>query len=282
MRVIYIDILVFLNFYVTYFLVIGLCCFLHRKISVSRRIVSSLTGAFSSLTILLPPMPIMANLAIKLVLSFLITFASIGFGNIKTFLKNTFVFFIINCVYAGIMLALWLFAAPMGMVYNNGVSYFNIPLGAVILFTSAAYLILKIIRHTLDSKAELDKKYTVIITTSKGSVFLKAVPDSGNKLTDFISGLPVIFCDIKKCGSICPNEMEKLIKNENYDSSLIKGIRIIPCSTVSGSAVAYCFKPDEIIIDDGESKKSVNALIGFTKSGLKSNECDAIFNPHLF
>ena len=57
----------------------------------------------------------------------------------------------------------------------------------------------------------------------------------------------------------------------------IKGIRLIPCSTVSGGTMAVCFKPDKIFIDDGEKKKEVEALAGFTKTGLKGAE--AVFNP---
>ena len=230
--------------------------------------------------IFLPTLPLIVNIAGKIALSLLITLASLGFENIKAFIKHSALFFVVNCVYAGIMLALWLFCAPMGMMYNNGVSYLNIPFWAVILSTSISYIILLIIRRVLDSKAYLDKNYQIEIETATGSTILTAIPDSGNKLTDFFTGLPVIFCDINKCTDLCPEDVFMYLNNMNSDRISTHGIRLIPCSTVSGDTVAVCFRPDKLVISDGKNKKEIDALIGFTKKGLDS-EFGAIFNPNL-
>lgn len=230
--------------------------------------------------IFLPPLHLLVNVASKIILSFLITLASMGFGDIKSFLKKSALFFVISCVYAGIMLALWFFCAPMGMMYNNGVSYLNIPFWAVVLSTSLSYAVLLIIRRLLDSKADLDKKYQIDIITASGKATLTAIPDSGNKLTDFLTGLPVVFCDINRCVDLCPKEIFLYLSDTSNKNISMHGIRLIPCSTISGDTVAICFKPDKLIISDGRNKKEINALIGFTKKGLNS-EFGAIFNPNL-
>lgn len=281
MRVIYIDILLFLNFYITYFLIVGTGCLLHLQIAFSRRLLSAGCGALSSLIILVPQMPLLLSAAVKLVFSSVIVLAAFGFGGIKKFLKNTVLFFLVNCVYAGIMLGLWLFSAPMGMVYNNGVSYFDLPMWAILITTAIAYLILRAVRYFTDAKAALEKKYEISVTTEKGSVNLTALPDSGNRLTDFFSGLPVIFCSIESCGNICPDGVIGQLSSETVSAEYVKGIRLIPCSTVSGGTTAVCFKPQRIIISDGKEKKQVSALIGFTKNGLSNKDFEAIFNPKL-
>lgn len=281
MRVIYIDILLFLNFYITYFLIVGTGCLLHLQIAFSRRLLSAGCGALSSLIILVPQMPLLLSAAVKLVFSSVIVLAAFGFGGIKKFLKNTVLFFLVNCVYAGIMLGLWLFSAPMGMVYNNGVSYFDLPMWAIMVTTAVAYLILRAVRYFTDAKSTLEKKYEISVTTEKGSVNLTALPDSGNRLTDFFSGLPVIFCSIESCGGICPDGVIGQLSSETVSAEYVKGIRLIPCSTVSGGTTAVCFKPQRIIISDGKEKKQVSALIGFTKNGLSNKDFEAIFNPKL-
>lgn len=281
MRVVYIDILLFLNFYITYFLISGTCCFLHRRTVLPRKIAGSLAGALSSLVIFLPELPVFFSLLQKLLFSSVIVLTSLGFGGIKEFFKNSFAFFTVNCVYAGIMLALWLFSAPMGMVYNNGVSYFYLPLWVIILSTAAAYLILRTVRHILDSKAELNKKYTLELVTEKGKKLLSAFPDSGNKLTDFFTGLPVIFCSSEKCLEICPDSISEILKGKSPERLNLGGVRVIPCFTVSGTSAAFCFKPKKITIITDESAKEINALVGFTKSGLNTAEFDAVFNPNL-
>ncbi|MCM1299939.1 MAG: sigma-E processing peptidase SpoIIGA [Firmicutes bacterium] len=281
MRVIYIDILFLLNFYITYFLIIGTGCITHRRIKAARKILGSTAGAVGSFVILLPPMPFIFGLLGKLMICLLITLAAFGFGGIKRFIKSALVFLGINCVYAGIMLALWLFVAPSGMMYNNGVSYFQIPVWAIVAFTSAAYLILKLIGRIMDSGTDFDRKYTVEISTESGSVRLNAIADSGNKLVEFFSGLPVIFCDFESCRHICPCEIACQLSSDDRIPEFIRGVRLVPCSTVSGSGTAFCFKPKKILICQGKSEKQVNALIGFTKSGLNTKEFEAIFNPNI-
>lgn len=277
MRVIYIDILLLLNFYITYFLIVGSSCLLHRKITLKRRISAAAAGAASSLAIFLPALPLLLNLVLKLAASSLIVLSAWGFGGIKSFLGNTAFFFLVNCLYAGVMLGLWLFVCPSGMMYNNGVSYFDIPLWIALAATAAAYFIVRIIRRILDSKNALDKKYTLEIITEKGTVTLSAMADSGNKLTDFFTGLPVIFCDLEKCRQICPNSVLDQFSEKEKEPESIKGVRLIPCSTVSGGTMAVCFKPDKILIDNGERKKEAEALVGFTERGLQGAE--AVFNP---
>lgn len=176
-------------------------------------------------------------------------------------------------------MAVWLFSAPLGMVYNNGTAYFELPLWCIILSTAAAYIIIRVIRYFMDSKPDLQKKYTVEISTDSGKVVLNALPDSGNKAADFLTGLPIIFCNTLSCAKILPNEIEKLLNNEITDT--IKGIRIIPCCTVGGNTTAVCFKPSKIIIRSESNSKETAALIGFTKNGLGSDEYEAVFNPDL-
>ncbi len=281
MRIVYIDILLFLNLYVTYFLIAGTCCFTHRHAGVLRRLTGSLAGALSSLVILLPPLPVIVNLLIKLAISSLIVLLSMGYGGIKAFVKNSAAFFVINCVYAGIMLALWLFFAPTGMIYNNGISYFELPIIVIILATVGAYIILRAIRRVLDAKTLLDKKYIIEITTEKGTAELKGIPDSGNKLTDFFSGLPIIFCGAEKCLKICPDSIINILSGNNPASVDMKGIRIVPCHTVSGDGIVLCFKPQKLVIKSDDGEKETNALIGFTKNGLNGGEFDAVFNPNI-
>ncbi|MDE7280696.1 MAG: sigma-E processing peptidase SpoIIGA [Ruminiclostridium sp.] len=277
MRVIYLDILLLLNFYITYFLVVSVSVIMHLRLRLRRRLLAAGVGALTSLAIFLPTLSFLPSLLLKLAASSVIVPAAFGFGGIKVFLRNTAVFFLLNCLFAGVMLCLWLFVCPGGMMYNNGVSYFDIPLWLALAATAAAYLTVRLIRRVMDSKTVLDKKYTLEIVTEKGSVSLSAAPDSGNRLTDFFTGLPVIFCDLDKCRHICPEGIAERVEGEERDSANIKGIRLIPCSTVSGGTMAVCFKPDKIIIDDGNQKKEVDALAGFTKTGLGGEE--AIFNP---
>ena len=66
MQVIYVDVLLFFNFCVNYFLLRGTAFLTHTPCRIPRCLLSALLGSFSALIILLPPLPLAVNLLIRL------------------------------------------------------------------------------------------------------------------------------------------------------------------------------------------------------------------------
>ena len=66
MQVIYVDVLLFFNFCVNYFLLRGTAFLTHTPCRIPRCLLSALLGSFSALVILLPPLPLAVNLLIRL------------------------------------------------------------------------------------------------------------------------------------------------------------------------------------------------------------------------
>lgn len=279
MKVIYLDVLIILNLYVTFFLIKASCCAIHKKPSNKRIMLGSALGGLSSLIILLPEFGTALTVLIKLITGIIIVFSVFGFGTIKAFLKRTTVFLIVNFLFAGLMLMLWLFSAPLGMVYNNGFAYFDISLLTIIVSTALAYGLLRLTRYFLDSRTDCEKKYTVEITFKDKSVTLDALADSGNGLVDFLTGLPVIICDYSKTSQVAPSEIKQFFLCENSAELYVTGLRILPFSTVSGSGTVIAFKPDMITVRCDSEQQEINALIGF--SNLHPQKYEAIFNPKI-
>jgi stage II sporulation protein GA (sporulation sigma-E factor processing peptidase) len=266
-NIIYIDTLVIINLYVNFFLVKACGAFLHRKISTARCVLSAAAGGLSSLVILLPELPVLFNAAIKLLIGAALVL--IAFGGHK-FLKNALVFFVINVLFAGVMLALSLFVSPLGMVYSNGVVYFDISFLAMLFFTAAAYFLIRFLRYFLDVKFNADRIYAVDFKYKGESRNLSAFADSGNTLTDFFTGCPVIICDKNACADLFP-------ALDMSGHELVKGLRLLPYSTINGGGLLPVFKPDSVTID----RKQVDAMIGISKDGINKNGVNAIFNPKL-
>jgi stage II sporulation protein GA (sporulation sigma-E factor processing peptidase) len=256
------------------FLLLKACgAFLHRKIKAVRCVLGALTGGVSSLVILLPELPVPLSAALKLALGLVLVLIAFGYGGFWRLLKNALVFLVINVVFAGFMLVLSLFFSPLGMIYNNGAVYFDISFLTLIFSTAAAYFLIRILRYLLDVKFNTDKVYTVTFTIGGASRVLQAFADSGNTLTDFFTGKPVIICDKTMCEGLFP-ELDAF----SGEYEVIKGIRFLPFSTINGNGFLPVFKPDSVKIGD----KNVNALIGISKDGIKNkNGTNAIFNPKL-
>jgi stage II sporulation protein GA (sporulation sigma-E factor processing peptidase) len=268
-NVIYIDTLVIINLYVNFFLIKACGVFSHRRISTPRCILGAAAGGVSSLVILLPPMPALPSIAMKLFIGGTLVLIAFGAGK---FIRNALIFLVINVVFAGLMLVLSLFASPLGMVYNNGVVYFDISFLALVFSTTAAYFLIRALRYFMDVKFNTDKLYAVSFSYMGKSRELSAFADSGNTLTDFFTGKPVIICDKSACDGIFP-ELECL--TGDYD--VIPGLRFLPYSTVGGSGLLPVFKPESVRIGN----KRVNALIGISKEGINKDGVNAIFNPKL-
>lgn len=278
MNVIYIDVLIILNLYVTYFLIKAMCAFLHKKIKNIRVLSGSLFGAVSSLVILLPELPLLINILIKITLGLIIVLICFGYGEIKGYLRHSLIFIIMNLLFAGMMMVIWLFSSPLSMFYNNGVAYFDISFAVITISTALAYGVIKLLRYIIDSRMVSDRKYNLTVKYNGMEVNLNAFPDTGNTLTDYFSGMPVIICDKSACGGIIPEELDF----ENLENKIIKGVRLLPFSTVGSSGLMPVFKPDSITITESNgSGKVIDALVGISKERLNKDGVNALFNPKL-
>jgi len=271
MGTIYIDLLVIINLYITFFLLRATAAFLHRKVSTRRILAGSFAGGVSSLIILLPPLPFLLNILVKVVTGSLIVLIVFGCKSRREFLKNALIFIIINIVFAGFTLLLWFFAAPLGMEFNNSVVYFDISFVALIVTTALAYGLIRILRYILDVKHAAERTYKVRISIGGVTVTLDAVADSGNLLTDYFSGLFVIIVPQATLG----------VRVEDLGLP-----RLLPYNTIDSSGLIPAFRAQEIVIQsDNMPDKAVNALVGITESDSgalnETANTPAIFNPKL-
>ena len=282
--VIYIDVLILINLYVTYFEISAVSLLTHRKVRNVRVIIGSAIGAASSLTIFIPQDMTLLLTVIKLALCFVITFAVFGKSKVSDFFRMLVFLLLVNFVYSGLMLCIWLFAAPMNMLFINGTVYFGIDILTILICTAISYLLLRLIRLILDKNGRCDRKYTVVISNLGKMCRLCALADSGNGMVDCFSGLPVIICRKENCADISPPSVNTIYKADSLTDippQELKGLRILPFSTVGKSGMACTFKADSISIIDEQSGKeyNVNALIGIVIGG--NQEYEAVFNPKI-
>ena len=196
-------------------------------------------------------------------------------------------FYAVNFIFAGVMLALWLTFKPSFMHFNNTYFYFDFSLFSLIISTVIAYIAVSLIRYFLDRKSMGNKKYSVIFSINKKIVSSEAIADTGNTLTDIFTGKPVVICNSEiipiseefKEVLIC-NDMES-IQKYIIASNELKGVRLIPFSTLNSSGTIAVFNPDKIIIKEDETGevKEVNALIGINADSCGTYK--SIFNPNL-
>lgn len=282
--VIYLDVLILINLYVTYFQILAVSVFTHRKTVWYRKLSAAGIGAVASLSIFIPQEMVLTLTLLKIFLCALIAFVAFGYTGFRAYAVSVLFLMLVSFAFSGLMLCVWLFAAPMKMLFINGTVYFGVDTMTIILSTCAAYGVVRIIRYILDKNGKTDGKYTVIIKNNGRECRLSALADSGNGIVDCFSGLPVIVCRRDMCADVSPPAIDMIENNSDISeigTQMIKGVRIMPFSTVGKGGLICMFKAESIVIDDetNEEKYPVNALIGIVIGGRQ--EYEAIFNPKI-
>lgn len=274
MKSIYLDVLIVLNIYVNYFLLRATAKFTHTPLKTLRCIISSVVGSLFSLTILLPSGGFLVSLALKLAAAAIITGMAFGIKDRKQTLKLILYFYIVNFIFGGVVMLLYITFKPSFMAFNNSYFYVDFSLISLVVFTAIAYFAVTAVRRIMDKGCDTSHHYKVTVRHQSRVFSMDALADTGNSLTDHFSGKPVIICPQKEF-----KDIEKPVCPENAEYFYEKyGLRFIPYSTIGNAGLIPVFSPDEIIITDAETGKKlkIEALIG-----INPRDTPAIFNPNL-
>lgn len=276
-QVIYIDILICLNLFVNYFILLATAKYIKQQPRKLRMALGALFGAVSALIILLPDIPFIINFFIKLIIALLIVIITFGYKNIRHLLKSTGAFFLISFCYCGAMIALWFVFTPKGMIIKNETVYFNISPLIMIISTLVCYAALRIISRLSGREAPKKLICKIKIINLDNSIELYGKVDTGNSLIEPFTGAPVIVVDELALKNVLPTlikEMATTASNNKVDFKEASNFRLIPFSSVGGAGTLPAFKPQLLYIDDTLCNKQV--YIAVCKSGVLNGEYKAM------
>ena len=146
MRTVYVDVLVVVNIFIDFLLLLGTGRFLQLKSKLLRLILASLLGGAQSLVALLPEIPAALNILLDLLFASALVLIAFGKADFRSFLKRTLVFFGVSFFFCGIMVFIYSAFRPKGMEVYNDVVYFNISPILLIILTLICYYIMRVLR----------------------------------------------------------------------------------------------------------------------------------------
>lgn len=239
--IIYVDVVLMLNFVIDMFLMIGVDMLLKRHTKFRRIFISSLIGSLSTLLLFV----IKGSLwmfAYKLVISIFLIIISFGYKGFDYFKENLFWLYIISIILGGSLYLLndTITLESNGLVFSKGTFGYNVliylPVGLIILFKYIRYV--KSYKSDNSNYLDVSIYYKDLVISDTGFV------DTGNNLRYF--NKPVIL----------------------VNGSLVKGdvlFSYMPYKVVGGSGLIKVFKPDKVIIDE----KDVKVLVGISDVNYK-------------
>jgi len=285
-RVIYIDELIFVNIVVNYFLILSAALIAGAEFSRRRILLGAALGGAASLIIFVP-MPVFVSVLIKIALSAVIVLCSFLVKRPVQFLRLYASFFLVNFIFAGLMLALS-FAAPNSMIYNNGAVYFNIRVGTLIVLTVVCYLVIAGVAALIKRRAPATHSGSASIAVGDASVSCAAILDTGNHLTDSFTGKPVVIAEYALVKPLIPPELDRFFRENRMTSDEVASswsgrLRVIPFSAVNHKGLLPAFRCDELTAEcGGRQAKKADVFVGVTNEQLSKGEYSLLLNGGFF
>ncbi len=280
-NVIYIDVLFGVNMFVHYFLLLACSKICKCNAKFLRLFLGSLVATLFTAVIFLPEIHWTLSLVTRLIISGVVTLVTFGFSSKSKYFSRLFCFYSVSFGYAGIVLGLWMLMKPKGVLINNGAVYIDISPYVLLASFCVGYFCLLLLRKYFGTDISKGDIFKMKIFFGEKSAEIFVLYDTGNKLKDMFSDLPVAVVNYEKVKNFLPEEAricfagnvgENLPKNKE----LSKRFRVIPYHVIGGAGVLPALKCDKAELYKNHKKIwENNCIIGISKEEFE-DEVDGI------
>ena len=242
--IIYLDLIIFLNFVFDSLLLVVVNVTLRRNAKLWRILLGGLVGSLS-IFLLFIRINSLELFLLKIIVSILMLLVTFGYRNIKYFLHNAFYLYLASMILGGFLYFLNI--------------QLNINLAFLLIFSPVILYIY--IRSNKKLRNNYNEYYQIkIVFSNNRSLELTAFLDTGNKLVDPYFFKPIILIDRKS--------LEKKVS--------IKNPILVPFNSLNNKSLLKCIKIKSLIIDN---KKTNNVLVGISNEKFNIDGINCILNP---
>ena len=246
LRVVYADTVLMLNFALDFASLYITCIFLGLYPTYKRMCFSSAMGASASLFFTILKVPHFVTNVVVVPIMVLMAYLNFGKSSVKTLVKRTFVLYVSSAVICGVCITV---SGEMNQAKSE----------VFVLFIGVFVLLVCFIQSRICSGKCVSEKEIVIIKCGETERNFTLCCDSGNFLTDPLSGLPVIVLNALAKQRLLPDNIE--------ETRLFKP-RYIPVKTAVGTGVMFGIVPTEInVVRKGKNIK-IKAVAAFSKDEM--------------
>ena len=202
MTVVYIDALFLLNLIVNYLLLLAAAKLAGEPLRRLRLAAGAALGGLYAAAIFFPGMGFLTHPLCKLGAAVLMLLT--GFGGSRRLLRVTLVFFGLSCAFGGGIFAIGLLGGR-GLTLRNGVLYSVMDLRILLLSAAVCYAVLTLVfrRTARHGRREV---LPAVLTLEGRRVAVNALVDTGNTLTDPVTGRPVMVAEGSRLSPLLPGE----------------------------------------------------------------------------
>ncbi len=283
--IIYADVLFLNNTLMTYAIIWAVSSILDYKTKWWRLLIAALTGTIYSFLFLYISMigftgllNIFIHLSLNIITGLLMIFITFGKISRTKIIKALIYLYLVSFLVIGTIYSIY---NIYGIEILQNVLSYGVLLGLVIIIIIAklGWVFLK--KHISPDNFHIP--LTILINDKK--IKITGLLDTGNKLTDPLTGVPVIIVEAKTILSLpssCENIMDLVTKIENHD--LAARFRVLPFNDLGAKhGMLLGLRPDQVKIKyNNQEYKTTKVIIGLTEKKLDYNQdYQALINPDL-
>lgn len=252
---IYLDLVLLINFFFDFILLMSVGIILKRKINIKYISLGAFIGSLSIL-ILFFNIPNFLLFILKIIFSILMLLVAYPKGDLRYQFYNLIIFYITSIFLGGC-----LYMLNINMNYNHvGIIFIHngISINFIVLLLLSPIIIYLYIKNTQMIKNKYNNYYLTKIKISNHEITGTGYIDSGNNLS--FKGKPIILIDKRKV----------IFLNEGY--------RIIPYKVVNKILMLKIYKCEEVIINNKVIK---NIYLGLSDEKFNIDGVDILLNNKL-
>ena len=276
--IIYVDVLLTVNFAVTYFLLLAAAILSGYTYSRKRILAASAVGAVFCLYIFAPFDKAIIDCTVKILSLTVCSAVAYGIKGARRFILQTICFAMLNFLLCGVLL---LISADNSAVYcNNMFFYLDINPITLVGCSLAIYLVISVFCM---AKEKITPQKIRSIDIAFEDFSIEGVPafyDSGLKIRDIVTNREIIILSFEKVGDKLPEKMHNDVLNylnQNFQK-VQQAFFPVFFRTIAGEDMVPAVKVKYVKYGD---KKIQNVAAAFVKSGLSEN-VSAIFGTDIY
>ncbi len=246
---IYVDLIILLNFFLDFLLLLSISLILKRNARLIRLLFGALIGGLSILSLFVN-FNSFTLFIFKVFISILMILISFGFKNFKYTLNNFVYLYLVSIILGGFLYYIndeFAYKNTGLIFYHNGFS-----INWIIIIIISPIVIFLYVKNQRRTKEEMSKNYEVDITFLNGKTkHLTGFLDTGNKLFDPYKKRPIIVIN------------KRMLKGYNPRCILV------PCTTVNKESMLKCFRIKKIVVNKKVIEDEVLVGISDNNFGLE-------------
>ena len=270
----YVEYIFVENFFIDFILLYITGNLIKKKIIYKRLIIASFIGALYVILVFCYGKTFLTHFIVKFSISVLMIMVAYDTAGVLANIRIILCFYIVTLLIVGIVSALYYFIGNKLTVYIIFISMFM------------GFTVLKYLFYEIKMRKEKNNYIrTVNIDIDNKTKTLKAFIDTGNELTEPLSGKPVLIVNIECIKDILGQDLSDEILEfyKNKDNSYINlfleknyklKLRVIRYNTISNKGeIMICIIPDSItILGNDKNIIKADAVIGIYPQKISQSE----------